>query len=156
MDITKISTYQAGVSLASATRNVHKIFTTLLRDHGVTCMQWFVLGTIFDSGSEGIKLSLLSDKLQTGLPFITNTINLLESKGWVERRGSLIDSRSKCVSVTDEARQKIHDIEADLRNRISTAVYRECSRDELTVFMEVLQGISKVAEETPEPDTVAS
>ncbi len=71
MDISTITTYQSGVAQSSAYRNLNKLFSALLKEHDLTCMQWFVIGTIHDAGDAGIQLTLLAAKLQTGLPFIT-------------------------------------------------------------------------------------
>lgn len=148
MDISTIATYQAGVAQSSAYRNLNKLFSAMLKEYDLTSMQWFVLGTIFDSGEEGIQLTQLSTKLQTGLPFITNTINLLESKGMVERRNSTTDSRSKRVYITGTFLPVCRQIEADLRSKMRGTVYSEISPHDLEVYIAVLYKISQLKQPT--------
>jgi DNA-binding MarR family transcriptional regulator len=142
--MSELTTYQAGVAQAAAYRNLNKLFSTLLKSHGLTSMQWFVLGTIYDSGDEGIQLTQLSAKLQTGLPFITNTINMLESKGMVERKGSLTDSRSKSVSIRPKYKVDCEQIEADLRARMRESVYNDMTPTELDNYIKVLHKLSQL------------
>jgi len=142
MDISKITTYQSGVAQSSAYRNLNKLFSELLRDHGLTSMQWFVIGTIYDAGPEGIQLSHLSEKLQTGLPFITNTINLLESKGIVERKGSPTDSRAKRVSIMPDFIEECEQIEIDLRGKMRKSIYATISPADLRIYIKVLYQLS--------------
>lgn len=144
MDISSITTYQAGVAQSSAYRNLNKLFSAMLKQHDLTSMQWFVLGTIHDAGTEGIQLTQLSTKLQTGLPFITNTINLLESKGMVERKGSPTDSRSKRVFITDTFRPTCEKIETDLVEKLRGSVYGNIDSDELRIYIKVLSQISQL------------
>jgi len=144
MDIRDIATYQAGVAQSAAYRNLNKLFSEMLKDHDLTSMQWFVLGTIFDAGPEGIQLTQLSSKLQTGLPFITNTINLLESKGMVERHSSQTDSRSKSVTITPPYLAICQKIEEDLRQKMRTSIYRDIKPEDLQIYIKVLYQLSKI------------
>lgn len=144
MDISKITTYQSGVAQSSAYRNLNKLFSKLLKDHGLTSMQWFIIGTIYDAGTEGINLTNLAQKLQTGLPFITNTINLLESKGIVSRRGSLVDSRAKHVSIMPEYISECEQIEIDLRDKLRTSIYSDISQKDFKIYMKVLYRLSNI------------
>ena len=138
MHRANVTTYQSGVAQSSAYRNLNKLFSRLLKTHSLTCMQWFVMGTIYDTGSEGIQQTQLSVILQTGLPFITNTVNLLESKGMVERRGSLTDSRSKSVSITPGFREEFQNIEKSLASKMKSSVYSEISSKDLQIYVKVL------------------
>lgn len=144
MDISSITTYQAGVAQSSAYRNLNKLFSTMLKQHELTSMQWFVLGTIFDTGADGIQLTQLSTKLQTGLPFITNTINLLESKGMVERRGSPTDSRSKSVFISESFIPTCRKIEADLSAKLQDSAYGQVDREEFGTYVKVLHKLSQM------------
>lgn len=142
MDISSITTYQAGVAQSSAYRNLNKLFSAMLKDHDLTSMQWFVIGTIYDSGPNGIQLTKLAAKLQTGLPFITNTINLLESKNMVERKDSPTDSRSKSVSIHPDFTSECEQIEADLREKMRKSVYATISPKDLRIYVKVLYQLS--------------
>src|SRR6476469_9342172 len=99
-DISQITTYQSGITQAAAHRAVNRIVSEYLLEHGLTAMQWFTIGTIYDAGTKGIRLSDLMRKLHTTLPFVTNTISVLESKGIVQKISHAGDSRIKLVSIT--------------------------------------------------------
>lgn len=144
MDLSHITTYQSGVAQSSAYRNLNKLFSVLLKTYGLTSMQWFVLGTIYDSGKDGIQLTQLADKLQTGLPFITNTINLLESKAMVERKNSLTDSRSKSVSIRPDYIAECEQIEQGLREQMRQSIYADITPKELGTYIKVLYKLSTV------------
>ena len=144
MDLTSITTYQSGAAQSSAYRNLNKLFSELLKEHGLTCMQWFVIGTIYDSGKDGIQLTSLGTKLQTGLPFITNTINLLESKSMVERKNSLTDSRSKTVSIAEGFVEECQEIERSLRIKLRESIYSEIKPSEFKIYIKVLYQLSQV------------
>src|SRR5690349_9130419 len=85
IDLSSITTYESGVIQSTAYRVLSKCVTDILKKHGLTMMQWFVLGTIYGAGTGGIRITDLSKKVDTGLPFLTNLINLLETKGLVHR-----------------------------------------------------------------------
>ncbi len=144
MDIRKITTYQSGVVQSAAYRNLNKHFTVLLKEHDLTCMQWFVVGTILDAGPEGIKLTELAKKLQTGLPFTTNVLNLLESKNMVERQDDPKDCRVKYVSIIPSFVADCQLIEQQLRAKLRKSLYKNISREELTTYIKVLHKLSEL------------
>ncbi len=144
MDLSKITTYQAGVALSSAYRNMNKLFSEMLSENNLTSMQWFVIGTIKDSGPDGIQLTKLACKLQTGLPFITNTVNMLVSKKMVERRDSKTDNRSKCVYITAHFLAECEQIEISLRTQLVKSVYAKIKPNDLKIWMKVLTQIAEI------------
>jgi DNA-binding MarR family transcriptional regulator len=144
MNISHITTYQAGVAQSSAYRNLNKLFTDMLAGYGMTSMQWFIIGTVLDSGKKGIKMTVLAEQLQTGLPFITNTINLLESKGMVKRTTSIDDTRVKYVSIEPAFARKCQKIEAELRAKMRKSIYGDITREELEVYITVLYKLGAI------------
>ncbi len=144
MDISKITTYQSGVVQASAYRNLNKHFSDLLKEYDLTCMQWFVVGTVLDAGPDGIKLSELARKMQTGLPFITNIINLLASKDMVERRDDALDNRAKYVSIVPSFVPECQKIEERLRERLRSSIYANITPEELRTYIKVLYQLTKI------------
>lgn len=143
VDISQIATYQSGIAQASAHRIINRVVSDYLLKHGLTAMQWFAIGTIYDAGSEGIRLSDLSRKLSTTLPFVTNLVSLLESKGMVRKVAHAGDSRIKLVSVTPKYRRTVDTIERELREHMRTTLYADdgISRDELQAYITVLYKI---------------
>lgn len=142
-DISQITTYQSGVAQATAHRLINRTITDFLLSYGLTPMQWFTLGFIFDAGKDGIRLSSLAKKLDTTLPYVTTKIALLESKGMVSKITHSGDSRIKLVSITPSYLETITEIETGLRQRMRNDLYGDdnITREELTAYIHVLYKI---------------
>ena len=138
LNLADTTTYQAGVVQSAAFRSLKKFTDGCLREYGLTTMQWFILGTIYDSGDEGIRISDLSRSVDTNLPYITNTLNLLESQGAVERVESSKDGRSKRVRITYSYRPQCDIIEAALRQKMRSGIYSRIDPDQLRSYLYVL------------------
>lgn len=144
IDLGNITTYESGVVQSTAYRILSKHVTEILKKHEVTMMQWFVLGTIYSAGTGGIRLTDLAKKVDTGLPFLTNLINLLETKNMVHRVSNLDDSRSKFVVVTPDFSRKCRTIEVDLREGMRKNLYQHISADDLATYIKVLYQIAAI------------
>lgn len=144
MSLKDITTYQSGVVQSAAFRALNKFTTGILKEHGLTTMQWFIIGTIYDAGSEGVRITDLGKKIDTRLSFLTNTVNLLESKGVLERLSHQTDSRSRLVVVKSSYRPTCLAIEQDLRARMRAAIYKEISPDEFRTYIDVLYKLSGI------------
>lgn len=142
-DISLITTYQSGIAQAAAHRATNRIVSDYLLEYGLTAMHWFTIGTIYDAGEKGIRISDLTKKLQTTIPFVTNTITLLESKGFVRKVAHAGDSRIKLVSITPDFISTIEEIENGLREHMRKALYAESgvTREELQGYIHVLYKI---------------
>ena len=144
IDLGSITTYESGVIQSTAYRVLSKRVTELLKDHDISMMQWFVLGTIYSSGTGGIRLTDLAKKVDTGLPFLTNLINLLETKGMVHRISNADDSRSKFVVVTPSFSRRCKVIENDLRRGLRDTLYSHIDPEDLRTYIKVLYQISRL------------
>jgi DNA-binding MarR family transcriptional regulator len=145
INLTTITTYESGVVQSTAYRVLGKRVTELLKKHDISMMQWFVLGTIYSAGTGGLRLTDLAAKVDTGLPFLTNLINLLESKGMVVRVNNLDDSRSKFVVVTPSFSRKCPVIEMDLRKGLRDSLYKNINPEDLLVYIKVLYQLAALA-----------
>lgn len=143
-NLAHISTYQSGVAQSSAFRVVKHHTDHLLKDFGLTSMQWFVIGTVYDAGSQGIRISDLSHKIDTTLAYTTNTVNLLESRKILIKKQHQTDARTKLVSVHPAYKKNCKKIEEALRERLREVLYQNISREELTVYVQVLYKLSKL------------
>ncbi|MDQ2973536.1 MAG: hypothetical protein M3Q79_03585, partial [bacterium] len=57
LDLSKIATYQSGVVQTTAYRSLKKLTDSCLQKHGITTMQWFVIGSVYDAGHEGVRIT---------------------------------------------------------------------------------------------------
>jgi DNA-binding MarR family transcriptional regulator len=142
-DISQITTYQSGIAQASAHRVINRVVTDFLLQYGLTSMQWFILGHIYDAGESGIRMSDLMRRVHTTLPYITNTVALLESKGTINKIGHEGDSRIKLVKVSASYISTVNEIESGLRDHLRQTLYTEdnIEREELQNYITVLYKI---------------
>lgn len=141
-----ITTYQAGILQSSAHRLLQKYSDEVLRPYGITKMQWMITGSILDAGKDGIRITDLAKLLDTTLSYLTNTINLLESKGILERTTLDTDERAKMVTVSPAFIPKCREIEKDLRAHLREVIYKDITQDEFLTYMKVLHKLSSIQE----------
>ncbi len=142
LDIADITTYQAGVIQSTAFRVMNKVTATMLKDYNLSTMQWFIVGTVYDAGDEGISITDLSRKLDTGISFLTNSINVLELKKMVVRRDHGTDSRVRLVHINPSFKPKCVQIENKLREEMRKTLYSHITREELTTYIKVLNQLA--------------
>ncbi len=107
-------------------------------------MQWLVIGTILDSGEKGIRITELAKEMGTTLSYLTNTVNLLESKNILQRVVHLEDTRSKFVSIKPSYVETCQEIEPYLRQRLRESIYSSVTLEEFRAYMKVLFQLSTV------------
>lgn len=93
----------------------------ILKPYRLSVMQWAVLGCIYDSQEDGITVSALAARLNTSLAFITTITNLLESRGYISKCGSVKDSRKRVMRVRYEIEMEkaVEKIKQQLSRKIS-------------------------------------
>jgi DNA-binding MarR family transcriptional regulator len=143
-NMSAISTYQSGIAQATAHRITSRIVSDYLIRYDLTAMQWFIIGYIYDAGSIGLTMTDLGRVIGTTLPYTTNTINLLESKGIINKKVHETDSRTKIVTVNPSYLEVVQEIEAGLRDELRDNLYGQnhISREELQAYITVLYKIN--------------
>jgi len=139
-DISQITTYESGVVQSAAHRLMTRVKTTFLSQYDLTAMQWFVIGFAYDAGDVGIPLNDLRQKLDTTMPFVTNIVNLLESKGILHKISDTKDSRIKIARLNPSYYGTVEEIETGLRDALRDELYGKdsISREELSTYISVL------------------
>lgn len=107
-------------------------------------MQWLIIGTVYDSGPAGIRLTDLAEMLDTTQSYLTTTINLLVSKDILMRTDNEADSRSKFVCISPSFVHKCDKIEHTLRTALRKSIYANIDPAEFRVYMKVLYQLSRV------------
>lgn len=144
MDLSKITTYQAGVTQAYMNRKLQKITDKILVPFGITKMQWLIIGTVLDTGKTGIRVSDLAKKVGTTMGYLTNSINLLESRGILKRLNNANDTRSKLVVVQENYKPICRDIEFTLRDGLRKTIYAEIDPSEFRIYMKVMAKLADI------------
>lgn len=142
-DLSSISTYGSGIAQATAFRIVKKHTATALRQYGLTCMQWFTIGAVYDAGKKGLSVSELATRLDTTMAYMTTTINLLESRSILKKSVSALDARAKKITVEPKFAKKVPEIESYVRAELRTVLYNSITSEELLAYITVLQKISQ-------------
>jgi len=135
--LSQLTTYQIGAMQAAAYRALKKHKDGLLKEYGISGMQWHITGTVFDSEPHGIRISELAAILDTTMSYLTTNVNLLESKGVLVRSANAKDGRSTFVHVSPEFMPKCAEIEASLRDKLRSSIYAKVSPEELLTYVKV-------------------
>lgn len=142
MNLSHITTYHAGIVQARAYRILKGLMTDALKKHGLSMMQWAIVGLVYDAGKKGIRITELAKKLDTTLAFVTNHINVLESKDLVRRELDEADSRVRVVILNAKHRKSVKSIEKEVRSDLRKVVGDNISLRELAIYVKVLEKIS--------------
>ena len=144
-DISQISTYESGVMQSTAHRILGRIHSDYLAQYGLTSTQWYIIGFAYDAGAGGVRLSQLRDLLDTKMPFITMTVNHLESKGILQKLSHTDDSRVKIAKLNPLYKKTVQEIEQGLREELRSRLYNQdnITRDELGIYIKVLYKIAQ-------------
>lgn len=142
LDLTKLPTYKAGVMKSKTFRSLNAHFAACLKPHGITAMQWYVIGTIYDAGEQGVGLSQLAHTVGSTLASLTEVVTILEAKGWVTKKDSVRDGRARVVSIVPARREDVQAIERNLREQLRTSIYSKITREELGVYLGVLSKLA--------------
>lgn len=140
-DLSTITTYQAGAVQASMHRLLQKQCDIILKPFGISKMQWMIIGHVLDAGSSGVRISDLSARLDTTIPYLTTALHLLESKGFLSREGNAQDGRSKLITVSPAFIPKCHEIEHALREGLRKTIYANVDAADFRVYMKVMYRI---------------
>ena len=105
-------------------------------------MQWYIIGTVADSGYGGVRITDLSKTLDTTLAFLTNTVNLLVSKEILYRRANDADNRSSYVVMNDSYVTTYNKIERELRAKLRESIFSRITPEELAIYIEVINKFS--------------
>lgn len=143
-DINKITTYKAGAVQASMHRLLQKQSDIILKPYRISKMHWMIVGHVLDASPKGIRISDLSKELGTTIPYITTAVNLLESKGYLLRKGNNEDGRSKLVIINSKFIPKCHEIERTLRAGLRKSIYAKVDPAEFRIYMKVMYELRTV------------
>lgn len=143
--LVQVSTYQAGITQSTAQRLLKKFTDDCLRKYDLSTMQWFIIGTIYDAGEDGLTITSLSKIVDTNISYITNTLNKLQLKGIVVRKAeNNQDNRTRTVHIHPNYTAFVASIEEDLRKEMRTTVYTHITPKELRTYIQVLRKLTTV------------
>ena len=140
----ELTTYNVGVIEASAHRALRQHKDSLLKNYGLTGVEWYIIGTVADAGSTGIRTTDLANILGTTLGFLTKTVALLEAKKFIFKKANAEDARSSFICFNEKKRAVLEEIEVALRHKLRESIYGKVSPEELLTYISVLQKFSQI------------
>ena len=99
-----------GLLLHNAASLLKREFERVARPHGLTLLQWRVLGTL--SREDGLTQTVLGARLEASPMTISDVVERLESAGFVAREVDPSDSRAKIVRITESAHPLVEKMRA--------------------------------------------
>jgi DNA-binding MarR family transcriptional regulator len=136
LDLSKVTTYQAGIMQSTVHRLISKDIGNSLKKYNLTMMEWFAFGFIYDR--QPVRVSELSKHLDFTMPYATNLINSLQTKGFVTRSDDSVDNRNKPLELTAVALGQYEAIERDVRDSLRESVYSRVLPDDFQIYVKVL------------------
>jgi DNA-binding MarR family transcriptional regulator len=144
VSLSSLTTYQAGVLQAAAQRNLQRTCDEVLKKYDLTTMQWLLIGSIFNAKGDPLRLTDLARSMGTGLPYITNNLNYLESKLMIDRKLNSLDSRSKIILIADKFVKQLEKIEKELRSTLREVLYEDISEDDFKIYINVVMRLANI------------
>lgn len=138
IDLSTITTYQVGMLQASSHRMMQKHSEEVLKQYGINKMHWIIIGTVLETGDEGIRLSDLATRMGTTISYITTAVNLLSSRDILIREQNDADSRSKIITINESYKPVCKEIETTLRDALRESMYAKIARKDLETYIKVL------------------
>ncbi|HSH18290.1 MAG TPA: MarR family transcriptional regulator [Candidatus Saccharimonadales bacterium] len=142
--LREVKTYHLGAIEAAAHRALRQHKDELLKPYKITGIEWYLIGIVYDSGSEGIRSTDLAKELGTTMSFLTKTVNLLEAKNILHRRANAKDARSTYVVLNDKYIPTCEEIELHLRRELRKSIYSLVTPEELRTYIRVMERFSKL------------
>lgn len=147
-DLKDVATYHVGALESAAHRSLRVYKDAFLKKYGLSGMQWYIVGTVHDAGKNGMRITDLSQRLGTTLGFMTNSVNLLESRDILRRINNAADSRSKFIVMNPTYQKTYEAVEVELRSELRKAIYKDISADELKAYIQTLQTLANIKHST--------
>lgn len=145
MKFSDIPTYRAAVIQSRAQRAIKTKVSELLKSHGITMMQWSIIGLVSESGKAGLRISDLASELNTSMAFITTIVNILDAKGVVQKTSHERDSRSKVVRLDPGFKSKVDEIEKAMHAQMEEWLGTRAGQKDLGVYFTVLSSLAESA-----------
>ena len=143
-DLQEVTTYHVGALESAAHRALRLFKDGLLDAYNLSGMQWYIIGAVQDAGEHGMRITDLSKQLGTTLGFMTNSVNLLESQGILQRHTNEGDSRSKFVVMKKSYAKTFTEIEQMLRRELRKTIYKDISPKELKAYIRTLHNLANI------------
>lgn len=135
---------QFGILLTETARLWRARLDERLRPLGLSQAKWVTLFQI-DRGGEGMSQKNLAERLAIEGPTMVGLLDRLAKDGWIERRTTSKDRRSKEVYLTEQAREVLSAI-TQAAQEMRSELLADIPHDDLVTCMQVLATVRQRAE----------
>lgn len=135
---------QLGPVLAEAARAWRARLDERLRPLGLSQARWIILLQLSRHG-DGVAQKTLAGRVGIEGPTLVRLLDRMTEDGWLERRESEQDRRSKTVHLTDKARDVIEEIRK-VATTLRTELLAGTTPEELETTLRVLQHVKDKAD----------
>lgn len=102
-----------GYLLGQANHALFKDFDAVVRDAGLSSIEWRVLATL--SGQAPMPIGQLAFEVLSQQPTVTKLVQRLAAQGWVTLRDDPADQRRTLVAITTTGQKKVRPLIAQAR-----------------------------------------
>ena len=133
-----------GFLVYDAQRSIYKVLESALRPYDLTPGQWNLINQLDRAGE--LSQKELAEKTRKEQATITRYLDTLERKGLIVRNKHKTDRRAHVVSITQEARDLIKEVEPATLVA-AQALIEDINQQEMDTFVSVLAHLKQNAEE---------
>ncbi len=137
-----MKTYQLALLQSKVYRRQRSFTSRFLKEHGLTTLEWTLLGHISDESKEGIKISSIAEVFDVEISHITNTLNSLADKGFVKRTAYKDDLRIRLIQITPKGSLLVNKIEKELTENLK-GWFEDLDSEVLRNYVDVLLYIAE-------------
>ena len=131
-----------GYKVYSMQRLLHRVLEISFKQYGITPGQWNLLNQLDQAGA--LSQRKLAEQTKKEQATITRYLDTLERKGLIVRTRDANDRRAHVITITDEARKLLHQVEP-IAEEASSKLVEEISPEEIETFLHVVEKLSQNA-----------
>ncbi|MGN1266588.1 MAG: MarR family winged helix-turn-helix transcriptional regulator [Dorea sp.] len=147
--------FRVGIEVHKLDHVIRRTLSANVKEAGIdeiTMMHGWIIRYLYEHRDQDIFQKDIEQHFAVGRSSVTNTIQLMEKKGYVTREFVEHDARLKKVLLT-EVGLKTHEEIESLVNKVDEGLLRGVSKEELDVFLQVIDKIKANVGKERQDDT---
>jgi DNA-binding MarR family transcriptional regulator len=143
--LNQTKSYEIGMSDMLCSRKLNSLRQQVLAAYGLTGMEWFVLGLIYDAHKAGgIRITELATQFEVKSTYITALVNELKQKNLVNAYVDKEDARARLVVVTKKGMEQIPVIDRELQSATEKLLADKVDAKDLAAFLRTIKKIASI------------
>lgn len=137
-----MKTYQLALLQSKVYRRQRSFTSHFLKEHGLTTLEWTLLGYISEESNGEIKISSIAEAFVVEISHMTNTLNSLADKGLIKRTAHKEDQRIRLIQITNKGSLLVNKVEHKLTENLKSW-FEDLDSEALRNYVEVLLYIAE-------------